>query len=154
MTTEATALLTKTRSGLEWLRRNHNAYVDGQVGQHSDEDFSRILGETDLMERGLRDGGLKGCILEVGPCPEGAVITCDACAGIIREESTREGETTVLGEEAEPPSEPVGAETGVVESKSGAETVVDRDADGPAEGPDRTEPTQMGLFPEVSDGRH
>lgn len=76
-------LLDKTRRGLAWLRRYHNAIVEEQPVAQPEEEFYRILDDTANMEVVLRSQGYQGCILgENYHCPEDAVITCDHCAGI------------------------------------------------------------------------
>jgi hypothetical protein len=70
-------------AGLEWLRTNHNAWIEGKPLNYSDEEFSRILAQVAGAERSLRVLHYDGCLLgDRGPCPEDAVMTCDHCAGI------------------------------------------------------------------------
>ena len=79
----ATELLDKTRRGLAWLRRYHNAVIEEHPVAQPEEEFQRILDDTANMEVVLRSQGYQGCILGGEfHCPEDAVITCDHCAGI------------------------------------------------------------------------
>ena len=73
-------MLQRLRKGLSWLVQVHDAFLAGRAVKTTDADFTRILDECAVMEQTLRVGGYTGCIFgEAGPCPEEAIITCDAC---------------------------------------------------------------------------
>ena len=61
-------LLDKTRRGLAWLRRAHNAWLEDRPQSYPEEEFGRLLDETAGLETALRSQGYQGCILgDQGP---------------------------------------------------------------------------------------
>ena len=83
MTTAPTVqeeLLKKVRAGLPWLIKAQDAFLADQPTKTTTDDFLRVFDECAVMEQMVRLGAYTGCIFgDAGPCPENAIITCDAC---------------------------------------------------------------------------
>ena len=76
-------LLSRLRSGSQWLTWQDEARLAGNAGDGRDHRFNTCLEGWELMERTLRNSfAYEGCIFGPGEtCPPDGPTRCEACRG-------------------------------------------------------------------------